>query len=118
MIEYYGCNITMFGMNDPTQTLMQLEGYIRDGRLEMSEVMATQFTDMFLRNKKRSTQQQIMLVLIVLALVAQLTLALLETHIILVKLIAFQVITMEQPILLKQQPYLMLLVTPQPAIKL
>ena len=52
----------MFGMNDPAQTLLQLEGYIRDGRLEMSEVMATQFTDMFLRNKKRSTQEQIMLV--------------------------------------------------------
>tara|TARA_B100001564_G_C20490909_1_gene601608 strand:- start:39 stop:758 length:720 start_codon:yes stop_codon:yes gene_type:complete len=52
----------MFGMNDPAQTLMQLEGYIRDGRMEMSEVMATQFTDMFLQNKKRSAQEQIMLV--------------------------------------------------------
>ena len=52
----------MFGMNDPAQTLMQLENYIRDGRLEMSEVMATQFTDMFLRNKKRDAQDQIMLV--------------------------------------------------------
>tara|TARA_B100000945_G_C20269030_1_gene542995 strand:- start:24 stop:743 length:720 start_codon:yes stop_codon:yes gene_type:complete len=52
----------MFGMNDPNQTLMQLESYIRDGRLEMSEVMATQFTDMFLQNKKRSKQDQIMLI--------------------------------------------------------
>ena len=62
MIVCCGVHITMFGMNDPAQTLMQLEGYIRDGRLEMSEVMATQFTDMFLSNKKRSTQEQIMLV--------------------------------------------------------
>ena len=54
MIVCYGLDISMFGMNDPTQTLMQLESYIRDGRLEMSEVMATQFTDMFLQNKKRS----------------------------------------------------------------
>lgn len=49
-------------MNDPNQTLMQLESYIRDGRLEMSEVMATQFTDLFLQNKKRSQQDQIMLI--------------------------------------------------------
>ena len=57
MIVCCGIDITMFGMNDPAQTLMQLEGYIRDGRLEMVEVMATQFTDTFLRNKKRSTQE-------------------------------------------------------------
>ena len=62
MIVGCGIHITMFGMNDPAQTLMQLEGYIRDGRLEMSEVMATQFTDMFLSNKKRSAQEQIMLI--------------------------------------------------------
>ena len=62
MIVCNGLDISMFGMNDPAQTLMQLESYIRDGRLEMSEVMATQFTDMFLQNKKRSTQEQIMLV--------------------------------------------------------
>tara|TARA_B100000925_G_scaffold91152_1_gene66097 strand:- start:561 stop:1280 length:720 start_codon:yes stop_codon:yes gene_type:complete len=52
----------MFGMNDPAQTLMQLESYIKDGRLEMAEVMATQFTDMFLHNKKRNQYQQNMLV--------------------------------------------------------
>ena len=62
MIVQGGVGISMFGMNDPAQTLLQLEGYIGDGRLEMSEVVATQFTDMFLRNKKRSTQEQIMLV--------------------------------------------------------
>jgi len=38
----------MFGMNDPAQTLLQLERYIEDGRMEMSEVMETQFTEMFL----------------------------------------------------------------------
>ncbi len=62
MIERYRINITMFGMNDPAQTLMQLESYIKDGRFEMSEVMATQFTEMFLSNKKRTPQEQIMLV--------------------------------------------------------
>ena len=62
MIERYRINITMFGMNDPAQTLMQLESYIKDGRFEMSEVMATQFTEMFLSNKKRTHQEQLMLV--------------------------------------------------------
>jgi len=52
----------MFGMNDPAQTLMQLESYIKDGRLEISEVMATQFTDMFLSQKKRNNESQLMLV--------------------------------------------------------
>ena len=52
----------MFGMNDPAQTLMQLESYIKDGRFEMSEVMATQFTEMFLSNKIRTSQEQFMLV--------------------------------------------------------
>ena len=33
----------MFGMNDPAQTLLQLERYVEEGRMEMSEVMATQF---------------------------------------------------------------------------
>ena len=52
----------MFGMNDPAQTLLQLERYIEDGRMEMSEVMATQFTEMFLSQKKRTADAQIMLV--------------------------------------------------------
>ena len=62
MIGYPRKPVPMFGMNDPAQTLMQLENYIRDGRLEMSEVMATQFTNMFLHNKKRGAEEQIMLV--------------------------------------------------------
>ena len=52
----------MFGMSDPEQTLLQIEGYVNDGRLEMSEVMATQFTDMFLSMKKRDSVAQLMLV--------------------------------------------------------
>ncbi len=52
----------MFGMNDPKQTLLQLEGYVKDGRFEMSEVMATQFTDMFLSMKKRDYPTQVMLI--------------------------------------------------------
>tara|TARA_B100000900_G_scaffold62157_1_gene47636 strand:- start:16630 stop:17373 length:744 start_codon:yes stop_codon:yes gene_type:complete len=52
----------MFGMSDPNQTLLQLESYVKDGRLEMSEVMATQFTDMFLSKKKRDLQSQFLLV--------------------------------------------------------
>ena len=54
----------MFGMNDPAQTLMQLENYINDGRFEMSEVMATQFTEMLLNIKKRSNEDQLMLCLL------------------------------------------------------
>ena len=41
---------------------MQLENYIKDGRMEMSEVMATQFTEMLLNIKKRSNEDQLMLV--------------------------------------------------------
>jgi hypothetical protein len=52
----------MFGMDDPAQTLIQLERYILDGRMEMSEVMAMQFTEMFLAKKKRSAEDQIHLV--------------------------------------------------------
>ena len=52
----------MFGMSDPTQTLLQLENYVKDGRLEISEVMATQFTDMYLSNKKRTQSEQILLI--------------------------------------------------------
>ena len=52
----------MFGMSDPNQTLLQLESYVKDGRLEMSEVMATQFTDMYLSQKKRDLSSQIFLV--------------------------------------------------------
>lgn len=52
----------MFGMGDPAQTLLQLERYILDGRMEMSEVMATQFTEMYLLRKKRTADDQIMLV--------------------------------------------------------
>jgi len=54
--------VAMFGMNDPAQTLLQLERYVEDGRMEMSEVMATQFTELFLAQKKRPADAQIMLV--------------------------------------------------------
>ena len=42
---------TMFGMQDPSQTLHQIERYMQEGRLELSEVMATQFCDMMLAKK-------------------------------------------------------------------
>lgn len=51
----------MFGMQDPSQTLLQIERYVAEGRLELSEVMATQFCDLMLSNKKRDPQQQIFL---------------------------------------------------------
>jgi hypothetical protein len=51
----------MFGMQDPSQTLLQIERYMAEGRLELSEVMATQFCDLMLNNKKRDAQQQIFL---------------------------------------------------------
>lgn len=54
--------VQMFGMTDPSQTLHQLERYVEDGRMEMSEVMASQFTEMFLAQKNRSADQQTMLV--------------------------------------------------------
>ena len=52
----------MFGMSDPTQTLVQIERYIQDGRLEMSEVMCTQFTEMLMADKKRDANKQMLLV--------------------------------------------------------
>jgi len=54
-------HVAMFGMQDPSQTLLQIERYMQGGRLELSEVMATQFCDMMLANKKRDVQQQIFL---------------------------------------------------------
>ena len=51
----------MFGMQDPSQTLHQIERYVQEGRLELSEVMATQFCDMMLGRKKREPQDQIFL---------------------------------------------------------
>ena len=53
--------VPMFGMQDPSQTLLQIERYMAEGRLELSEVMATQFCDLMLSNKKRDPQQQIFL---------------------------------------------------------
>jgi hypothetical protein len=54
-------SVPMFGMQDPSQTLLQIERYMAEGRLELSEVMATQFCDLMLSNKKRDPQQQIFL---------------------------------------------------------
>ena len=54
-------HVPMFGMQDPSQTLHQIERYMAEGRLELSEVMATQFCDLMLSNKKRDPQQQIFL---------------------------------------------------------
>ena len=48
-------------MQDPSQTLHQIERYVQEGRLELSEVMATQFCDMMLGKKKREPQDQIFL---------------------------------------------------------
>ena len=39
----------------------QIERYVQEGRLELSEVMATQFCDMMLAKKKREPQEQIFL---------------------------------------------------------
>lgn len=51
----------MFGMQDPSQTLVQIERYMDGGRLELSEVMATQFCDLMLSKKKREPQDQVFL---------------------------------------------------------
>ena len=59
-MEMKGTQIVMAGR---ARTLLkQLESYVKDGRLEMSEVMATQFTDMFLSQKKRDLNSQFFLV--------------------------------------------------------
>lgn len=54
-------HVPMFGMQDPSQTLLQIERYMAEGRLELSEVMSTQFCELMLSNKKRDPQQQIFL---------------------------------------------------------
>jgi len=51
----------MFGMQDPSQTLLQIERYLEEGRLELAEVMATQFSELMLANKKREAQDRIFL---------------------------------------------------------
>lgn len=51
----------MFGMSDPSQTLIQIERYIEGGRMELAEVMATQFCDHMMASKKRDPQAQIFL---------------------------------------------------------
>jgi hypothetical protein len=54
-------DVPMFGMQDPSQTLLQIERYMAEGRLELSEVMASQFCELMLSTKKRDPQQQIFL---------------------------------------------------------
>ena len=52
----------MFGMSDPNQTLSQMLRYFEEGRYEMVEVMATEFTTMLLANKQRDGALQTLLV--------------------------------------------------------
>jgi len=52
----------MFGMSDPNQTLAQMLRYFEEGRYEMVEVMATEFTSMLLSNKQRDGATQTLLV--------------------------------------------------------
>ena len=52
----------MFGMSDPNQTLSQMQRYFDEGRHEMVEVMASEFTSMLLANKQRDGAMQALLV--------------------------------------------------------
>ncbi|MCH2644809.1 MAG: hypothetical protein MKZ54_05855, partial [Candidatus Poseidoniaceae archaeon] len=52
----------MFGMSDPNQTLSQMLRYFDEGRHEMVEVMASEFTSMLLANKQRDGAMQALLV--------------------------------------------------------
>jgi len=52
----------MFGMSDPNQTLSQMLRYFEEGRNEMVEVMASEFTSMLLANKQRDGAMQTLLV--------------------------------------------------------
>ena len=55
-------HVAMFGMQDPSQTLLQIERYMQGGRLEtLRSGWRPSFCDMMLANKKRDVQQQIFL---------------------------------------------------------
>lgn len=49
-------------MSDPNQTLSQMLRYFDEGRHEMVEVMASEFTSMLLANKQRNVAMQALLV--------------------------------------------------------
>jgi hypothetical protein len=53
---------TMFGMSDPAQTIQQIERYSAEGRLELAEVMATEFCQMMLTKHQEDVQQLVYLV--------------------------------------------------------
>ena len=48
----------MFGMSDPAQTLLQMRRYADEGRLEMAEVMAREFTEMMLARRGRDPSDE------------------------------------------------------------
>ena len=52
----------MFGMADPAQTIQQIERYAAEGRLEIAEVMATEFCQLMLTKHSENTQQLVYLV--------------------------------------------------------
>ena len=54
-----GKGVSMFGMEDPSQTLIQIQRYMDEGRLELAEVMSTQFTDLMVSKRKREPQDLI-----------------------------------------------------------
>ena len=53
---------TMFGMSDPAQTIQQIERYSAEGRLELAEVMATEFCQLMLTKHQEDVQQLVYLV--------------------------------------------------------
>ncbi len=53
---------TMFGMSDPAQTIQQIERYSTEGRLELAEVMATEFCQLMLTKHQEDVQQLVYLV--------------------------------------------------------
>jgi hypothetical protein len=52
----------MFGMSDPAQTILQIERYSSEGRLELAEVMATEFCQLMLTKHSEDVQQLVYLV--------------------------------------------------------
>jgi hypothetical protein len=52
----------MFGMSDPAQTILQIDRYSSEGRLELAEVMATEFCQLMLTKHGEDVQQLVYLV--------------------------------------------------------
>ncbi|MED6297711.1 MAG: hypothetical protein VX828_05380, partial [Candidatus Thermoplasmatota archaeon] len=49
--------VSLFGMGDPATVIEQYRRYVQDGRLEISEVMASELSDLLLAKKGKSVTE-------------------------------------------------------------